>query len=76
MGVAILFNMDVWNKLSKNIQEKLMNLTIAFEKDMEISTRGMMKAGFSQWGVIMLAGLEETSQKVSRLINSLNLQLC
>jgi TRAP-type C4-dicarboxylate transport system substrate-binding protein len=34
MDGAILFNLDVWNKLSKSLQKKLMDLTIAYERDM------------------------------------------
>lgn len=34
MDATILFNMSTWNKLPKNLQQGLMDLTIAFEKDM------------------------------------------
>jgi TRAP-type C4-dicarboxylate transport system substrate-binding protein len=37
MDGTILFNMDAWNKLSKADQDKLMELTISFEKDMVAS---------------------------------------
>jgi len=34
MDGAILFNMDAWNKLPKTTQDKIMELTVSFEKDM------------------------------------------
>jgi len=37
MDGTILFNMDAWNKLSKADQNKLMELTTSFEKDMVAS---------------------------------------
>jgi TRAP-type C4-dicarboxylate transport system substrate-binding protein len=40
MDGTILFNMNAWNKLSKADQDKLMDLTISFERDMVASFKG------------------------------------
>ena len=65
-NVLILMNLDVWNSLSKEIQDKIMDITIKFEPEMVVYFKEELKKEWKRYdemGIIKIKFSPEENKK-------------
>lgn len=67
-NVFILMNLDVWNKLSKSHQDKLMEITIKFEPEMKAYFEKAIEKEMKEWEKIGITKIQFSPEDTKKFL--------
>lgn len=69
-NTLILMNLDVWNKLSKKDQDKIIDISIKFEPDMKAYFDKAIEKEFKEWDKVGVQRIKFSSEDIKKFLDT------